>query len=603
MLLLLVFGAFLVIVGATASGQAALVTADASSTALNATVSGDVAAVRSFVGLYLTVADLAPGGPTANRRDELGRGLAQLVANGGILHATLLAPDGTVLASDVPGPSGGTTSLTEGFIRAVRDATPDVAVMSSASAGAPAPVGTDDVVREYLPIADGTDVAAVAVVWRDATPILARLDDQRLRVVGITLAAALISSGLLLLIFRAAQQRLSRQTVQLLEATRRDSLTDSMNHGTVVDALTRSVEAAKAAGGTVKVALIDIDNFGLLNDTYGHEAADRALLEVAHLLRAHFQGGCLWGRYGPDEFLVISPNDDGALESGLTDLRLALTDVSLRFDSSESLPLTVSASLCGYPVNGASVTTLLSVVAITLDEAKASGGNVVRAAEAKPPTLVYASTFDVLQGLVFAVDTKDRYTRRHSEDVARYADFLARRLGLDPETRQTLHMAGLLHDIGKIGIPDVILRKPGALTDGEREIVKQHVALGDLILRDLPDIERIRAGVRHHHERWDGQGYLAGLAAEEIPLIARILAVGDAFSAMTTTRPYRKALSVPEALRRLEEAAGSQLDEHLVGAFVQGISTAADAPLPGVWSNAPVHHQRAAPPPREVVLT
>ena len=102
-------------------------------------------------------------------------------------------------------------------------------------------------------------------------------------------------------------------------------------------------------------------------------------------------------------------------------------------------------------------------------------------------------------------------------------------------------MAGLLHDIGKIGIPDTILRKPGRLTDDEYAIVKQHVALGDAIVRDLPDIDLIRAGIRHHHERWDGRGYLDELAGEEIPLVARILAVGDAFSAMTTTRPTARA--------------------------------------------------------------
>ena len=589
MLLLLVFGAFLVIVGATASGQALLVTADASSTLLNATVSVDATAVRSFVDGNLTIADLSPGGPTAARREILDRGLTRILADGEILHVALVAPDGSVLASDVSVSREQTMPVVDGFARSLRDHAPDVLITPAASAGAFAPLGTDDVILEYLPILDGTNVAAIAVVWRDATPILARLEDQRLRVVAITLAAALVSAVLLVLIFRAAQQRLSRQSVQLLEATRRDPLTDSMNHGSLVDALTLSVDAAKAASGAVEVGLIDIDNFGLLNDTYGHDAADRALLEVARLLRSHLPQTCIWGRYGPDEFLVISPTDNAALEGALARVRGALAEITLRFEASERLPVTVSASICRYPENGTSVTTLLSIAAITLDEAKASGGDLIRIADGKPPTLAYASTFDVLQGLVYAVDTKDRYTRRHSEDVARYADFLAGELGLDHEMRTALHAAGLLHDIGKIGIPDAILRKPGKLTDEEREIVKQHVALGDLILRDLPDIDRIRAGVRHHHERWDGQGYLTGLAAEEIPLIARILAVGDAFSAMTTTRPYRKALPVEEALRRLEDAAGSQLDAHLVKTFVHGISTVADAPLPGVLIVDRVH--------------
>ena len=113
-------------------------------------------------------------------------------------------------------------------------------------------------------------------------------------------------------------------------------------------------------------------------------------------------------------------------------------------------------------------------------------------------------------------------------------------------------------------------------------MVQQHVALGVSIVRDVPDLDLVRGGIRHHHERWDGSGYLDGLAGESIPFIARILAVADAFSAMTTTRPYRKALDVDEAIRRLEDASGSQLEPRLVRAFVAGIQTAPNAPLPGM---------------------
>jgi putative nucleotidyltransferase with HDIG domain len=192
-----------------------------------------------------------------------------------------------------------------------------------------------------------------------------------------------------------------------------------------------------------------------------------------------------------------------------------------------------------------------------------------------------ARTFNVLQGLVFAIDTKDRYTKHHSEDVARYAVFLARQLGLDPSVVEAVRTAGLLHDVGKIGLPDEILRKPGRLTAAEHAVVTQHVALGESIVRDLVGVELVRAGIRNHHERWDGKGYLDGLAGEEIPLVGRILAVGDAFSAMTTTRPYRKAVPVKEALVRLADAAGTQLEERLVTAFIEGIEKAPDAPLPG----------------------
>jgi HD-GYP domain-containing protein (c-di-GMP phosphodiesterase class II) len=146
---------------------------------------------------------------------------------------------------------------------------------------------------------------------------------------------------------------------------------------------------------------------------------------------------------------------------------------------------------------------------------------------------------------------------------------------------RTIHLAGLLHDVGKIGIPDVILRKPSKLTAEEFGMFQQHVALGDAIVRDVPNVDLVRAGIRHHHERWDGDGYLEGLEGEAIPLIGRVLAVADAFSAMTTTRPYRKALPIAEALKRLGEAAGTQLQEELVTEFITGIETARDAPLPG----------------------
>ena len=224
---------------------------------------------------------------------------------------------------------------------------------------------------------------------------------------------------------------------------------------------------------------------------------------------------------------------------------------------------------------------MLSAAAVAVGEAKAGGGDRSCVARIGEEERVVIGGFDVLQGLVIAVDTKDRYTKRHSEDVARYAVFLARRLGLDEDTCDTIRLAGLLHDVGKIGIPDIILRKPSKLTADEYAMFQQHVALGDAIVRDVPNVDVVRAGIRHHHERWDGRGYLEGLEGEEIPTIGRILAVADAFSAMTTTRPYRRALPVEEALKRLGDAAGTQLEELLVVSFIEGLETDADAPMPG----------------------
>ena len=385
-LLILVFAAFLAIVGATASGQVALVTADSSTTLLNATVGADAAIVRSFVGLNLRQEDLQQGGLSTDRRATLQHGLHLLVDRGGILHAALLAPDGTVLASDDGATVGQRAPMTKGLTTAVQDQAADAAIVRPEIAGALAPLMTDSVLREYLPIIQGGQVFAVLAIWRDAAPILAQLDAVRVHVVVITMTAALVSALLLLFIFRAAQQRLTRQTVQLLESARRDPMTGALNHGSLVEALAAQVEAAREEGGGIGVALFDLDNFGLLNDTYGHPAGDHVLVEVVRLLDEGMPTGATWGRYGPDEFLAITATGDAAaLEPAIERLRTTLADLALQFEGSERLPVTFSAGVCLYPTNGESVTTLLSTTAMTLDEAKASGGDAIRVAEARPP--------------------------------------------------------------------------------------------------------------------------------------------------------------------------------------------------------------------------
>jgi diguanylate cyclase (GGDEF)-like protein len=584
LLLILVFGAFLAIIGITATAQSVLVSLHFSTGTLNTIVASDSATVRAVLNHTLQLRDLDPAsGPTTASRAALQQELRALAGPGEILRVELRRLDGTIVAASDPALTGVVVPA-NGAAGSVADGEPSVGLVDvSEAAAGPGDLGSPTVLREFLPISTGGQVRGVVGIWRDAVPILARLDEIRRDVVIVTLTAAVVAAALLFLIFRSAQGRLTRQTAALVDATQRDALTGTLNHGALVAHLAREIEEARAAGTPLGVALVDLDNFRLLNDNHGHRAGDEALLVVAELLRKHVPASVTLGRSGPDEFLLIARADAVVeLEPALIRLRTALADLSLQFETTERLPVTVSAGLCTYPEHGSSVTALLAAASRVLDEAKASGGDAIRIAGAGPTDEVQASGFDVLHGLVLAVDTKDRYTKRHSEDVARYGVYLARRMDLDPDLIRTIQVAGLLHDVGKIGIPDGILRKPGRLTDAEFDVVKQHVALGDMIVRDVPDIDLVRAGIRHHHERWDGDGYLHRLAGEEIPLIARILAVGDAFSAMTTTRPYRKALPLREALTRLEDAAGTQLDEALVRAFVTGIETDADAPLPGV---------------------
>ena len=589
-LLLIVLGVFLVIIGVTATAQAMMVSVYSSRTAFDAIIGSDLATLRGFAEQGLDP-DLVSDPALAAQQQASLRGLMDtLTSKGEILRVELRTPDGTIIAATDPTAAGAVVPPSEQFRAAVDHGTAavDVAPADQADAG-PGEIAAATVLREYVPLSLNGHVALVVGVWRDAQPILVSLDDLRRDVVAIILTAALIVAGMLFFIFRAAQGRISRQSTALIEAQRRDPLTETLSHGALVSYLAQEIEGARESGAKLDVALLDVDNFRLVNATYSHRAGDEVLLVVAREIAAELTPEMVMGRYGPDEFLIVRPpGSTSNLIVIVEQIRARLADMSMTFESAEQLPVTVSAGICSFPEHASSVTALLSLAAQTLADARASGGDVVRIAGANAgDSQAVASTFDVLQGLIFAVDTKDHYTKRHSQDVARYAVFLGRNMGLSEDDLKTLHIAGLLHDVGKIGVPDVILRKPGRLTHDELDVVKQHVALGDMIVRDLPRISVVRAGIRNHHERWDGRGYLDGLSGKDIPHIARILAVADAFSAMTTTRPYRKALGVREALIRLGDAAGSQLDERLVQTFIQALETVPDAPIPN--ADIPAH--------------
>jgi diguanylate cyclase (GGDEF)-like protein len=587
-LLILVFGASLALVAATAFALVTVVSDGLTRAAIDSSVRSDRSLVQGFVASNLVPTDLRVDGVDSARVNAIELQIAAFIRRSsvagqspGIVHIKLWAPDGTVLYSERADLRGANLGLDD----EITDTIAGNAVASTIedadrgeAATSDLPPGTK-VLEEYIPIEMGGSIPAVFEIYREATPIVAAVDQTRLEILTVTAVAAAILGILLFLIFRTAQARLTRQTAQLLEASRRDALTGLLNHGSAVAELATLLEATRASGAAVGVALVDIDGFRLLNETYGHSAGDGALISIAKALRAELSVASTIGRFGPDEFIVVAPPSCvGDLEPAIDRLRTRIEGLSLQFGASERLPVSVSAGICYYPTNGTAATDLLAVATGALSEAKAGGGRGVRVAQLDSDDLAIAqrSSFDVLTGLVEAVDTKDRYTKQHSEDVARYAVFLADQLGLGSEERQSIELAGLLHDVGKIGVPGTILRKPGPLTADEYDAIKQHPALGDAIVRDLPNVEAVKAGVRHHHERWDGTGYIDGLAGEDIPLIARIVSVADAFSAMTTTRPYRKALTVAEALHRLREASGTQLDPRLVMAFVDAIE--ADTP-------------------------
>jgi diguanylate cyclase (GGDEF)-like protein len=539
--------------------------ATAAADALNAAE----AIVRAYVDPSVEEASLALNAPRNPAMDEQ---MERLVISGDIKVAKVWSRDGRVVYSNDPSIRGRRFSIDEeladafGGQNSVEYGTFDKHDEDGGEAMLP-----NHFLEIYVPIRGGIDGTPIGVyeLYQDARPIDLRVEDTRREVFLFALLAASALAALLALAFAGTSRVLARQNRLLRERADRDPLTGLANHGYLLRRIDEALRNENAAGG---LAILDIDNFRLLNDGYGYGAGDDTLRLVARELSSVARSGQLYGRYGPDEFILADfGSTERRLLTTLQDLQAAMTGVSLRFAGSpDALPLTASTGVALAPRDGRAALQLIGVAQAALREAKTGGGSVVKIAD--PATMeglaAQNTTFGVFEGLILIIDAKDRYTKFHSEDVTSHALLLAEGLGIDDETRRLVRLAGLLHDIGKVGIPDAILRKPGPLTAEEYEIVKQHVALGDAMVGAVPALEEVRPGVRHHHERWDGNGYLDRLAGKQIPLVARILAVADAYSAMTTTRPYRKALSPDVALDRIAEAAGSQLDPELAEKFV-----------------------------------
>jgi putative nucleotidyltransferase with HDIG domain len=237
------------------------------------------------------------------------------------------------------------------------------------------------------------------------------------------------------------------------------------------------------------------------------------------------------------------------------------------------VPVRVSIGTAIYPLDSALRMELISLADAAMYASKRGGGNTATLAHTTDSAFLAAqnTTFSVLEGLLNTVDAKDHYTRIHSEQVAQHSLALAELLGLGSEAKRSLRIAGLLHDVGKIGIPDRILRKPGPLNEEEGEAIRQHPLLGEMIIREVPHLTEILDAVKHHHERFDGSGYPRGAQGEQIPFMARVIAIADAYSAMTLDRPYRRALTNEEAVAELRKGVGGQFDPELVEPFIRAL--------------------------------
>jgi diguanylate cyclase (GGDEF)-like protein len=384
------------------------------------------------------------------------------------------------------------------------------------------------------------------------------------------LSAALVGPLLAISLY----QRSTYRALRAMRLALTDPLTGLGNHRHFHERLQRELIAADDAEQQLSLCLVDIDDFKRINDRYGHPTGDRVLSQIAVRLR---QGGEAF-RLGGDEFAVLLPNhDEGTALAVATSIVERLRDMKLE----HSEQITVSAGVATVALQGVGRDELIRFADSALYWAKEHGKNrarvyrpeIVELAELKKLASGddRAARFRAAASLARAVDARDVYEGSHSERVAELAARVAQRMGLLQEQIELTRLAASLHDLGKLAVPEEILRKPGPLTDAERLVLERHPQIGYRMLESL-GVTPVAEWVLHHHERWDGTGYPDGLHGEDIPLGARIILIADAFDAMTNDRVYQRKLSTAAALTELEECSGTQFDPSAVAALIEELT-------------------------------
>jgi diguanylate cyclase (GGDEF)-like protein len=356
----------------------------------------------------------------------------------------------------------------------------------------------------------------------------------------------------------------------------KDPLSGLLNHRAFKERLTQELRRAEREGYSVAVVAIDVDHFKEVNDRWGHVAGDDALKLLGAAIRSQLRPSDICGRVGGDEFML------GIVRSDVENAQLVVERLRERIAGTEFGPagqsITISAGISEFPRHSLAREELMHLADGAMYWAKSSGRNrsyiyssetdFELAAERTAERVMRGGLVNTVHALAKAVDAKDGYTHSHSQRVARYAASLARAIGMDANGIEQVRTAGVLHDVGKIGISDALLLNPGRLNDQERDTMRRHSELGREIIAGagMDDIARY---VLHLHERWDGKGYPYGVAGDDIPLESRVLHVADALEAMTSSRVYRAALPLEEALAELEKGAGTQFDPAIAAKMVE----------------------------------
>lgn len=385
---------------------------------------------------------------------------------------------------------------------------------------------------------------------------------------------------------RASLDALSIRLAATWRLATTDQLTGILSRQAIVERLADELDRAARYGRSVSVVLIDLDHFKRINDTHGHAVGDAVLRSAAASLAASVRSVDAVGRYGGEEFLLILP-ETGAEDAAAIAEKLRRTIASSAVDAGADaqVGVTMSAGVASGSGGRRTIDTLIRDADQALYAAKSFGrdqivihrptaddGTVSRAAldprsRAQAAVVGRSAAQAATDVLVAALARRAGGTAEPSTAIAESAATLARSLGLSPSEIERIRAAGLLHDLGDLAIPEEILAHPGELGRDEWRMVAEHPKIGHIILEQAGALRDAADIVLHHHERFDGRGYPHGLSGEEIPIGARIVAVIDAYEAMTSGRPYRPAISHDEAVAELRRQSGTQFDPGVVDAF------------------------------------
>jgi diguanylate cyclase (GGDEF)-like protein len=368
----------------------------------------------------------------------------------------------------------------------------------------------------------------------------------------------------------AAKARIAELEGELLRASSRDTISSELlTLRAFRTQLELDVQRAQRYDRPLAVAMLDIDGFRQFNLKHGYGAGDKVLAGVGGAIAAATRTNDLACRLGGDEFAILFPETEhtGANEA-VARILVALEDL----DAGGVRGHSASVGIAMLEPSQAPEA-LLAAAGSALEMARAAGGGQAATFSTASEQALGGDGLtgvhgDVIAALASALGERDRYTGDHSESVVDLAAKVGEGLALDAEQIARLRTVALLHDIGKVGVPDEILHKPGPLDEREWEIMRQHPVIGERIIRAIPGMGSIARAVRHEHERWDGRGYPDGLAGEQIPIEARIILACDAYHAMVSDRPYRKAMEHRDAVAELTAHAGTQFDPQVIEALV-----------------------------------